>query len=76
MGPSTMPERRQRGINWGMVAAVLTIVGWMLAAASGAFGDYQRIGHRVTILETQRLNDAQRMERIENKLDRILERVK
>jgi hypothetical protein len=63
------------GINWGLVAAVLTIIGWALAAASGAFGDYRKIGDRVTVLETQRANDTQRQERIENKVDRILERL-
>lgn len=61
-------------VNWGLVAAVLTILGWLLAAGSGAFGDYRKIGDRVTVLETQRDNDTKRMERIENKLDFLIQR--
>lgn len=81
---SNYPAQRARGrrstdrprVNWSAVAVIVTLVLWLLGAASGLFGDYRRIGDRVTILETQRTNDNQRMERIENKLDRILERVK
>jgi predicted RNA binding protein YcfA (HicA-like mRNA interferase family) len=63
-------------VNWGLVAAVLTVLGWLLAASSGAFGDYRKTGDRVTVLETQRANDTDRMERIESKLDRLLERIR
>lgn len=72
---------RLPSVNWGAVMAVLTIVGWLIMAASGAFGDYRKIGDRVTVLETQRASDTQRqerneqrLERIESKLDRALER--
>lgn len=86
LGPSPGPGHRQKPrVNWGLVAALLTIIGWLLAAASGAFGDYRKIGDRVTTLETQRiedvktrdqqrLEDARWRERLENKVDRLLER--
>lgn len=84
LGSSQAPQKRSR-LNWGMVAAVLTIIGWLLAAASGAFGDYRDIGNRVTVLETQRVedvrtrdqqrsDDARWRERVENKIDALLSR--
>lgn len=66
----------RKRINWGAVAAVLTIVGWLIAAASGAFGDYRQVGDRVVTLEVQRMNDSRRLDRMEDKIDRILERLK
>jgi hypothetical protein len=71
--PETEPRRK---VSAGTVAAVITIVGWMLAAASGIFGDYRNIGDRVTVLEIFRQTDAQRQQRLEDKIDRILERLK
>lgn len=68
--------KRPRQVNWGMVAAVLTVLGWVLAAASGAFGDYRQIGDRVTVLETKQDAQTQRLDRIEDKIDRLLERGK
>jgi hypothetical protein len=67
--PQEIEPRRR--VNWGAVAAVITIVGWMLGAASGFFGDYKRVGERVTILETLRETDALQRERMELKLDKL-----
>jgi hypothetical protein len=65
----------ERRINWGLVlTVVVAILGWLVAAAGTGAGDYSRVRDRVTTLETQRANDIQRMERIENKIDRLLER--
>lgn len=64
-------QRKSGPVNWGMVAAVLTIVGWLLAAANGAFGDYRNVVERVNTLETHRANDTQRQDRIEQKIDRL-----
>ena len=63
-------------INWSAVALVVSVALWLIGAASGLFGDYRKIGDRVTVLETQRIHDARRMERVEDKIDRILERIK
>ena len=71
-----MSEVSRVRVNWGAVAAVLTVLGWFLAAASGVFSDSRELEKRVTVLETQRQQDSQRMERIENKVDRVLERLK
>jgi hypothetical protein len=79
------PPRRRPRVNWGLVAASLTIVGWLLAAISGAFGDYRRIGDRVTTLEAQRVEDVKRTKeqrdedndwraRMEQKVDQLLQR--
>lgn len=75
LGPSPPHQgRRERRVNWNVVTAVLTIVGWLLIAASGFFGDYRQIDNRVTTLESQRKNDTDRLDRIEDKIDRLLER--
>ena len=66
---------------------MVTVALWLIGAASGLFGDYRKIGDRVTTLETQRaedlrrenadrLDNQRRMERVEDKIDRLLERVK
>jgi hypothetical protein len=83
--PRPTSRRLRPSINWGLVAAALTIIGWLLAAAAGAFGDYREIGNRVTTLETQRSEDVKKAreqreedshwrERMENKIDLLLQR--
>lgn len=60
-------------VNWGLVLTVVALlVGWLLMG----FSDNRAIISRITALETNRANDAQRMERIESKVDRVLELVK
>jgi hypothetical protein len=62
-----------RRVPWGLiVTVVIALIGWLLAGA----GDYRRITERVTTLEVQRVEDKNRLERMDDKLDRILERVK
>lgn len=59
-------------VNWTLViTVVLAVLGWIFAG----MGDYRRIDNRVTTLETHRTNDTQRLERLENKIDRILEQM-
>lgn len=80
-----------RRANWGLVisivATALTAIGMVLAFSSGVFGDYRKLGERVTTLETQRIedvktrdqqrsDDARWRERIENKIDALLQRGK
>jgi hypothetical protein len=80
------PEPKRR--DWSLVVTILlAIVGWLFAATAGAFGDYRKLGDRVTTLETQRVEDVRTREqqrtddtrwreRIENKIDAILQRGK
>lgn len=56
-------------VRWSIVAQV---VGYVL----GLFTVYNLMTSRLTALETQRALDSQRMERMENKIDRLLERDK
>lgn len=68
-------EERREGdpeafrVRWSIVAQV---IGW----AVGLFVVYNAMTSRLTALETNRANDTQRMERIESKLDRLLEQRK
>lgn len=82
----TAVAEEPRRVNWGLaVTVVLAIVGWLIAGTAGAFGDYRKLGDRVTTLETQRTEDLRRgqeqraddtrwKERIENKIDVLLQR--
>lgn len=71
-GRSAATARGPR-VNWGVaITVVLAIVGWILAG----IGDYRRIENRVTTLEAQRQGDSQRLDRMEDKIDRILERLR
>jgi hypothetical protein len=85
LDPRPTSRRLRPTVNWGLVAAALTIIGWLLAAGEGAFGDYRKIGDRVTTLETQRSEDVRKSreqreedsrwrERMENKIDVLLQR--
>jgi hypothetical protein len=56
-------------VKWSIV---LQVVSW----AIGLFVIYNAMTSRLTALETNRANDTQRMERIESKLDRLLEQRK
>lgn len=56
-------------VNWQFVISVLGLVIIII-------GGLISISSRVTALENQSRNDAARMHRIEDKLDRLLERVK
>lgn len=74
-------EHSRWRVNWAAVAVVVSVVSFLLMAASGAFGDYRKLGERVTTLEAQRdgyqrqrAEDINRMEHIEDKIDRLLER--
>lgn len=60
-------DDRFLGIRWNVVVQVVT---WVVAL----FGIYVATTSRLTTLEVQRVEDSRRMERIEEKLDRALER--
>jgi ABC-type polar amino acid transport system ATPase subunit len=64
-------ERREEDsdmfrVKWSMV---FQVIGWVL----GLFVVYNAMTSRLTALETNRANDTQRIERIESKIDRLLE---
>lgn len=54
-------------VQWSLI---FQVVGYIL----GLFVVYNAMTGRLTALETNRANDALRMERIENKLDVLLQR--
>jgi hypothetical protein len=67
------PPRRPR-VNWTAVSVVIALALALLSWLGNGAQSYQSLSGRVSRLETQRENDASRMERIENKIDRLLER--
>lgn len=79
VGPSPAPRRPMR-VNWNAVAVVVALVvallGWFRDDSKDNQAQRQALDARIVVLETQRSNDVQRMERIESKLDRLLERMK
>jgi hypothetical protein len=56
-------------VRWSMV---VQFIGWVV----GLFVVYNAMTSRLTALETNRANDTQRIERIESKIDRLLEHQK
>lgn len=60
-------ENPQLRIRWSIAVQVIV---WIV----GLFIIYNTMTARLTTLETNRQNDTMRMERMENKLDRLLER--
>lgn len=78
--------RTKKGINWAAVGWATTIAIWLIGVAGGWFGsnadEVRMINQRLVALESQRREDVGRMERIERsservegKVDRLLERV-
>lgn len=66
---------RRRGPDWKTVAAVIAALVAILSWLGASPREYADLVSRVTTLEADRANDAQRMERIETKVDEILERM-
>lgn len=56
------------------VSIVLAVLGCLFSYLLGLFSLYNAMTGRLTALEANRANDAQRIERIEAKIDRLLER--
>jgi flavin-dependent dehydrogenase len=52
-----------------------TLVGAAIAVAAGGFGWLFHLGNRVAVLEILRVEDAKRLERIEDKIDQLIERL-
>lgn len=59
---------------------ILPIVIALLSLAVSAYAGYshndKELAQRISVVETQQKNDGKGLERIENKVDRLLERVK
>jgi hypothetical protein len=53
-------------------STALTVIGWIVTALLA----YGAVNARVAVLETKVQNSDQRMQRVEDKIDRIWERVK
>lgn len=67
-------DDQPRKINWPAVGVVVALAMSLLSWCGSGVNDYRRVGDRVLTLENQRVEDKGRMERIESKLDRLLER--
>lgn len=69
----------RRSVNWQTVAAVVATVvallAWFGFSPRSVADQLAGLTSRVTTLEANRTNDAARMERIENKVDEILEKL-
>lgn len=61
--------------DW-IVPVVLALASFAISAFAAYSGNDKVLTSRVTAVETQQLNDTRRLERIEDKVDRLLERVK
>jgi hypothetical protein len=78
--PAPARPRRPVRVNWNAVAVVVALtvalLGWFRDDSKDNAGRAQALERRLSILETQRASDTERMERMEDKLDRLLERVR
>jgi hypothetical protein len=59
-------------LNWGLV---LSVVGLLVAWGTSSCRSYAEVEHRISVVETEQSGTDRRLERIEHKLDRLLERV-
>lgn len=72
---TTEPQAR---IPWDVAKWILSILLSAISLLGTGFIAYSQndksISNRISVVETQRAEDAKRLERIENKVDRLLER--
>lgn len=70
-----MHEAQKRTTQWTAVAAlILTILGWVGSMVMYYNSDTVELKQRVTVLETKQTDLDRRLERMEQKIDRLLER--
>lgn len=68
-------EPRRLAINWGIVIpTVLTLASWIGGAVVYASSNTHDLDKRVQVLETLRPEDSRRLERLEQKVDQLLQR--
>lgn len=73
---STESPRSDTRSNWVAVAAfLLSLLAFLINGMRSYGDDSSALKQRISVVETQQQNANQRMERMENKIDRILERV-
>lgn len=75
-GPAP-PQYRPRAqrINWTAIGVVTAIALAFLSWLGSGAQDYRHLGDRVTVLETNRQNDVDRMKRIERSIERMDEKL-
>lgn len=54
-------------------AILIALLSLVLSAYSGYSHNDKQIEHRLSVVETQQQNDGPRLERMENKLDKLVE---
>lgn len=75
-GEDRRGDSNPRRINWSAVGVITAIAISILSWFGSGFSDYRKVNDRVLTLENQRVEDKARMERVENKIDRLLDRQK
>jgi hypothetical protein len=77
-GQNPAPRRSPFRVNWNMVAVVVALtvalLGWFRDDTRQAKAVIDDNIERITVLETQRKGDSERLERVEAKIDRLIER--
>jgi len=66
----------RKGINWPAIGVITALTMALFSWFGAGFSDYRRVNDRVLTLENQRVEDKARLERIEGKVDRLLEQRK
>jgi hypothetical protein len=59
-----------------VVALIVALLGWFRDDSRQANAVIDDNTGRITVLETQRKGDSERLERVEAKIDRLIERTK
>jgi hypothetical protein len=74
------PRKSPFRVNWNAVAVVVAFIvallGWFRDDVRQTTAVINDNAGRITVLETQRKGDSERLERVEAKIDRLIERAK
>lgn len=79
-GQNPAPRRApfRMNVNWNavavLVALIVALLGWFRDDTRQAKAVINDNIERITVLETQRKGDSERLERVEAKIDRLIER--
>jgi hypothetical protein len=68
---------REQRINWGLIATLgLALLGWAFTGLRTYADDASTLKQRVSVIETKQDIGEKRLERIEEKLDALLQRTR
>jgi hypothetical protein len=66
------PSQGLQIANWAKPAAIL-LLGWAMSGLVGYFHTDASIASRLTAVETRQMDSSARLDRIENKVDHVLQ---